>query len=217
MLAIILIIANKCHTTESPDSSNIKKKSLQFNIDNLNNLIEPFQGALISLNYHIDKTLSFRIGMNAAFHNEDYEQEEQSSTINTNSSKSFSISAQFLNYKISNSKISHYYGIGPTFIYGYSESKKNYPEGNSMKYQKDISRTFVCGALASYGLEWHFRKEMSVFAEYGAELECEFYEQETKNEYNEDYSQNNKTTHPLKKTNWDFKSSGAVLGLSIYF
>jgi len=198
------------------------KKSLQFAIGN-NFTIKNFQGALISAKYHFSDQSAFRIGIGLTGNAFDVNYSKNitsndSLVVATEDEEQYlrlTIQSQFLHYFNPGEDIKVYAGLGP-----YISLNLNLTENEKLQtadnYQyvpprKRNTTTLASGICAAYGLEWFFRKNMSLLAEYGFNFYYFYYE----SKYT--YSIHDNRTEEIKKRNgWSF-SNLYHFGLSIYF
>lgn len=133
------------------------KFALQFQIDN-NFTLKSFQGNTLSFKYHIYDESAVRLGFSV---NGFVETNRQKNDIEVSRTKSyeFTINAQFIQYIKTFEDVSLYTGGGPLFF-------KRYNTTSSPGYEN----MWYLGLSGILGIEWFFKKNMSLTAEYGLSL-----------------------------------------------
>ncbi len=198
------------------------KKSLQFAIDN-NFTIRSFQGALISAKYHFSNQTAFRIGISVSGHayGEDYSKNvtnNDSMVIATDDERQYlylMIHSQFLHYFNPDDDIKLYAGLGPYFSANIDLFKTGKVEvADNYHYtppRKRNTTSLQSGISTVYGVEWFFRKNMSLLAEYGFVFYYFYYESKKA------YSIHDNRTEEIKKRNGWSLINRFHFGVSVYF
>jgi len=204
---------------------NFGKNSFQFRISS-NFTLTDFQGSLVSYKYHLTNKLAFRFGVGIGVENNTYEDENvrisgDSIHISVESDgerKDMDLISQLVYYFKPEKEIKLYAGIGP--LYSYYERKENHnitriDTNNTIYSVNEINyKISDYGISTAYGLEWFFRKNMSLLAEYG----FRFCYRDVRNEKH--FSQLSPPSTIIieksKSNGWIFSSESVKFGLSIY-
>jgi hypothetical protein len=210
------------------DSTRIfKPNSFQFRVYNFISL-SSFKGSLISYKYHPSDKTAYRVGVGVRAAKWKEEVSEDRIYTDTTlfdqdlnrSDVTISLMLEYLKYFNIRGDIKIFTGAGPLVSYDIDHSNTadvtvvgddyNYYE----KYNYDH---FEFGLTFSYGLEWFFRKNMSLHAEYGFNLTY-FHEKFIRNRvysYPGDIIRLDNQTE--KQNGFRLSDRGALLGLSVYF
>ena len=136
-------------------------------------------------------------------------------SIEDNNEIYISIIAEYLKYIIPNDEVKFYFGIGPQIYFNIYNKQTDKIQTNSTSYTiiKRVDDRYRIGLTSSLGVEWLFRKNMSLHAEYGFFV---FYLYEKYEDHKR--SSSGSTDEIIRKQNGlGFDDEGALMGLSIYF
>ncbi|MBN2424407.1 MAG: hypothetical protein JXR46_09405 [Calditrichaceae bacterium] len=230
----------------NPDSLETKNKSvcsdifktnaMQFQVMDIFSLSD-FQGTLISYKYHLSNKSAVRIGLGFNMDNiDDTEKQINDSdpvSIYLNGNESYyniSFRAQYVYYFNPQNEIKFYSGAGPyvAYILSTNESTEEgfYSPNSEIQsrvrtYEQEII-TYNLGLSGIYGLEWFFKENMSLTAEYGFLFYYSYEDMKMTNEIITEYSyysnshESNNTQNETSK-GLSFRSEGVLFGLSVYF
>jgi len=237
LLILITLGLNPLFSQSNKDSSataafHFSKHSFQFSVKGLF-LLDNFQGALISYKRHINDHLAWRVGVGLSGTFADQENDKMKWD-----SDKFQLEANITDHKIStmvNSQLIYYFnpvreikfyaGAGPyASISFFGKSRTNPPVyRDSTRYQQEnnfSTRYYEGGLSLVYGLEWFFKRKMSLSAEYGFRFGYQYKTSETKLISHEKTSvsdisrvEKNRYTENV----WKVSASQVALVLSIYF
>lgn len=146
------------------------KFALQMQMSGLLNL-RPFQGNVLSGKYHISDQSAIRLGFSISnsysFYNVEVDEEQ-----GKGQSFSFELNAQYIQYIKTEDDIAVFLGCGPSY------DKQLYSAYSSSLRQNNWS----LGIDGIIGVEWFFKRNMSLSAEYGLELN---YSETRSSDYND--------------------------------
>ena len=213
--------------TSKVDVNVFQDFSFQFQVDFLE--LKSFQGTLVSFKYHINDHFAIRTGIGLSIDDTDLEEGREimftdSIIVNTKTEKerlTFSFPSQFLYYINPKSDIKVFIGVGPYFAYSISKTGNtdiNYSEDYSGSFIKDSEyKNYSVGLSSVYGIEWFFRDNMGLTAEYGFTFSY-FYDKRSQQRMriyreNEIYLENSER----KSEGWRLSSNNVLFGMSIYF
>ncbi len=153
-----LFVSSILLAQDSSNTSLVKDKfALQFGVRGLN--LDAFQGSNLSCKYHISDKSALRLGFDLSARND---LENRINNINGDKYESFSTSLniQYVEYVKTEEDISLYFGSGPYYSRYFSKSVSNYYNENA----------WSLGVNGIIGLEWFFKKSMSLNGEYGLSI-----------------------------------------------
>ncbi|MFC2088283.1 hypothetical protein ACFLSX_01655 [Calditrichota bacterium] len=225
LLAILFTISNA--QTQSDSTKIFRTNSLQFRVYNFISL-SSFKGALLSYKYHSSDQNAFRFAVSIKARK--WEEDESrdffyydTTLFNQNRDHkdlAIEIIAQYLKYFNPKDEIILFFGIGPRAAFNIRAADNIDVTASGDRYNyytKNNDERYQLGLTASFGLEWFFRKNMSLHAEYGVNAHY-FYEELARTRIIAD------TDYPFageensnKRTGFELGQTGALLGLSIYF
>ncbi|MCK4447448.1 MAG: hypothetical protein KAW56_10255 [Candidatus Marinimicrobia bacterium] len=215
-IIIFLILFSNAFSQEDINSSMKFSKALQFQIDE-NFTLKDFQGAIISFKKHFGNSRALRGGLSTDFqmntsNSEVYHPDGTSSAVHKIDDHDFSLGiySQYLFYSKSNSGIHFFWGAGPTI--GYSRKKSDIENKISNNYidKQDYVRYHIQGGLSGVmGVEWLFRENMSLSAEYGMYFSYNYSKVKT--------TRNDRIKSENTDKSWRLGSNPIKFGLSIYF
>lgn len=203
-----------------------KTHSVQFRTSNLLSL-SSFKGSFLSYKYHPNDDHAYRFGisLNGRESVEDekidnYQYSDTSlfdQTRNTNY-LIIDIMVEYLKYFRLKEELKMYFGLGPRVnltINDYDTDKVQYEGYSFYKEQKNDRYRF--GLTFSYGLEWFFRKNMSLHAEYGFTFSYLYEEYSNWRIYPHDNDPDGFIKNTEVRKGFELDDTGALLGLSLYF
>ncbi len=207
MFANVLLFAQSNETEDKPLGG---KYSLQFSVGSNFN-ISSFEGYLFSGKIAFNKKFALRGGISYFSSNgeddsiiQHFDMNHDIFRIDTSSidriSSNLELNAHFLWNVIRNSDIFFYLGSGP-FIH-LESTKSELKDGKEERSQNIYGLYFVNGA------EWFVKRNISLFAEYSFSLS------------HQKYTYNKNVPSMIRETEeagTKFQSSGARLGISLYF
>ncbi len=228
----LLFVAVALTFAQSPsDSTHHKqafvfpKKSLQFSVSTYSGL-RSFEGGLISAKYHFSNSWAFRFGLDASMNishsNKKHEYLSNDSLQNTNENEkdlarnNFMFVSSFIHYFNPNDAFKFYAGIGPVF--GISPRTSNIENIDPpVSSSTQTLYHYQLGIQTEYGLEWFFRKNMSLMAQYGFRALYGWSSVEETSEHT--YSNGEKDVSTTTISGWDFILNTGItqFGISLYF
>ena len=225
ILTLLISLSLLSAQTEQDSTKIFKTHSIQFRVQDCFSL-SSFKGSLISYKYHFNDRNALRIGFSNNIEIGDEEKdydvfledttyyEEQIS----NSDINLVVTMEYLRYLNPTKEIIIYIGGGTkTSVHKHTE-KVDEKSHTEQFYDKSRKYSIIKAGLSfSYGLEWKFRKNMSLHAEYGNDIlwfhyKSRKYRTRTLPEEGEQYS-----IHKEVEKGIELNSTGVLLGLSIYF
>jgi len=171
------------------------KFALQFQIGG-NFSLRSFQGTIFSCKYHIYDNSALRFGFSLSSNTEIFHTENDNSRTNAEF-HTFGINIQYIKYLKTVEDISLFVGTGPHY-YRYF-----YKSSSSSSYG---SNNWYLGLSGIIGVEWFFKKNMSLSAEYGLLIYYQKYL---------DTNQSGNTTHNIESINTT-DNDMLKFGISIY-
>ncbi len=170
-IIIFLILFSSAFSQEDINNSMKFSKALQFQIDE-NFTLKDFQGALISFKKHLGNSRALRVGLSTGFqlNTGECHPESTSSEVRKTDCHNFSLGiySQYLFYSKSNSSIQFFWGAGPTIGYSRRKSDIEHIRFNNIINKEGHVEYHIQGGLSGVmGVEWLFRENMSLSAEYG--------------------------------------------------
>ena len=209
-----------------PDSSKVfGENSLQFRVYDFISL-SSFKGALLSYKNHSSDESAYRFGVSMQIQKWKSEESRERSHIDTtflsldtdNNDILIVLSAEYMKYFNPNDDIKLFMGIGPRVSLNLNFFDADNISGDGFSYNKTYKNNhYEFGIVFNYGLEWFFRKNMSLHAEYGLHLSY-FYDE---NVVEQHYPYADNTVRIEKRDEKDsgiiLDDAGALLGLSVYF
>ena len=209
------------------DSSRVfKTHSVQFKTSSLLSL-SSFKGSFLSYKFHPSDDHAYRLGisLNGQKYDEDekidnYQYSDTSLIDQTRNNNYFGIEimVEYLKYFRSKEELKMYFGLGPRInirINNYDTDKVQYEGYSFYKEQKDDRYRF--GLTFSYGLEWFFRKNMSLHAEYGFTFSYLYEEYSNWRIIPRDNNPDGFIKNSEVRKGFEIDDTGALLGLSLYF
>lgn len=213
--------------TKTDSSRVFKSNSLQFNVYNFVSL-SSFKGSMLSYKYHRSDKTAYRVGVGVRARSWDEEVSRDEFYIDTTMFDedrdrlivSIDFVVEYLRYFSVHKDIKIFAGFGPVASFDINQQNNKKISGSGTDSNSDYKSTidhYDFGLSFSYGLEWFFRKNMSLHAEYGFNLTY-FIDNYTKTIYtiytdgsilNVDDSE--------KRHGIAIADHGALLGLSVYF
>lgn len=174
-------------------------RALQFAVRGLFNL-SSFQGGTLSYKKHFSSQSALRIGINIRLNSrayegseewdntyryEDYEDstdylrfEEETYDLTDNSDIwSADIITQWIKYPEARNDVQPYWGVGPTLSYSYHNEDDESASMDSTadpRFYRYTSFSYGVGVSGVLGLEWFFRKNMSLTAEYQSSFQARY-------------------------------------------
>lgn len=215
-IIIFLILFSNAFSQEDISNSMKFSKALQFQIDE-NFTLKDFQGALISFKKHLGNSRALRVGLSTGFqlntlNSEVYHPEDTLSSVRKIDDHDFSLGifSQYLFYSKSNSGIQFFWGAGPTIGYSRKTSDIENKISNNIIDKAGYVEYHIQGGLSGVmGVEWLFRENMSLSAEYGMYFSYNYSKFKT--------TQNDKIKSENINKSWRLGSNSIKFGLSIYF
>ncbi len=212
--------------TQTDSLKIFKKHSLQFRTYNLLSL-SSFKGSLVSYKFHTTDDHAYRIGVSARARKTD-EQKIRDSFRSTDTSMLdqdingneifFELILEYLTYFNPKDDLKMFLGFGPRLylnINNFDTDDVTF-SGNSYVKENKFDR-YKFGLTFSYGLEWFFRKNMSLHAEYGFNISY-IYEENNFTRINDyDSNPNGLDKSSEKRTGFEFDDANTLLGISLYF
>ena len=195
-----------------------KKYAVQFQISSSFTL-RSFQGALISFKRNLSNKTALRIGIDLR---SNFGNTKEEGYLSTNDSTvrdrkidrhdiDVGLISQFI-FDFTKDNISVFVGGGPLINYSHSKNNENYriPLENESKYSAEA---WNVGFSFPIGVEWYFRNNMSLSAEYGLLVYYQFQKEERKI-----YTSDSDFLYDSYDTKMFYITPSNVLfGLSIYF
>ncbi len=137
-----------------------------------------FKGGLISYKYHTSDKTAYRIGISARGNNLNVVEDNKyfrSDTLSLDHEQnrdliSLGITAEYLHYFNPADDLKMFFGVGPRLAanIGESDTERVTVGGSGISYTQDSENiSYQIGLTLNYGLEWFFRHNMSLHAEYG--------------------------------------------------
>jgi len=212
--------------TLTDSSKTFKSHSLQFRVYNFLSL-SYFKGTLLSYKYHSSSKNAFRVGMSVNIKKWQEQELEDYSVVDTtllnhdrdHNNMYIEIMVEYLRYLNLERDFKIFLGIGPRINFNINnfDTENISISGYTDYTKKYIDDRYQIGLTLSYGLEWFFRKNMSLHAEYGFNISY-FYEK-YKNIWIRAYQEdpNRLNVHEEKRKGIQFDDTGGLFGLSIYF
>jgi hypothetical protein len=227
LLGIFLSLTNA--NTQADSSKIFKTHSMQFRVNNFVSL-SSFKGAFISYKYHSSDRNALRVGM--SFRIKKWEEEVSldyfySDTIlfdqnRDNNYMDIEIMIEYLRYFNLKNEVKMFLGAGPRVAFNIDnfDTDDSSVSGNrSYDYiKKGKNDRYQIGLTFTYGLEWFFKKDMSLHAEYG--FNVSYIYQEYGRTVVADYPPGDSIRiddSSRKDSGFEIDDTGALLGLSIYF
>ena len=166
-MLLFVLLGTACsvsYAQSGPDEEEwIDRWALQFQVAN-NFILTDFQGATISAKKQVSETEGVRIGadVGASFEsatmlNDGAERDQD------RNSQSVRATVQYLRYPVSEGAVKMYWGLGPSV--GLARTAL---EGTNQP--KQTQRRFSVGLEGAVGVEWFVHSQISLTAEYGADL-----------------------------------------------
>ena len=231
-VSFLLFVAVTLSFAQSPTDSTkhqktfvFPKKSLQFSVHTYNGL-GTFEGGLISAKYHLSNTLAFRFGLDASMSMSNTNKKKDGfygDSLNiTNENQadiarnSFMFVSAFIHYFNPNDAFKLYAGIGPVFGVNFRSRNTEYIDPQGSDSDNTLTQYSV-GLQTEYGLEWFFRKNMSLMAQYGFRVLYSWSSGEETSEHV--YSNGEKDIYTTTINSWDFMLNTGIthFGVSVYF
>ncbi|MBN2424406.1 MAG: hypothetical protein JXR46_09400 [Calditrichaceae bacterium] len=234
---VIGISVTKVHSQQSTDSlkylKQFEKHSLQFRISGSFRLLS-FQGAFFSYKYHFSDKHAFRAGISVSTFDLDRDSKRKSIekypssienmysySINRDETQyTYSLSLFYLYYLKPDQNINFYTGAGP-FIGG-NKYRINYNNNYPERFDRNevyTLKTYNIGVSCLYGIEWFFRNNMSLMAEYGFYFYYYYYNYEKFEEFKylpENHFYEDKYLGDAIRDGWRFDDTAVKLGISVY-
>ena len=229
---VIFIFCTNAFSQAKIDSTNsniFHKHSLQFRVSSFLNL-SSFKGSLLSYKYHFNDNQAFRLGIDLGSKIDEYDENNDYFRYDTsNSGKTISqtyydifVVGEYLYYVNPTKEIKLFIGFGPQLKVFKSIQKTdkifNSDTSASYSYYKNSYRQIAeYGISTVYGIEWFFRSNMSLHAEYSFII---VYSINSRNSHRVAVSRNYDHDH-ITKTGYDdkgfiFRSNIVRFGLSVY-
>ncbi|MCK4715619.1 MAG: hypothetical protein KAT54_02320 [Candidatus Marinimicrobia bacterium] len=212
-IIVFIILFSNAFSQEDINNSMKFTKALQFQIDE-NFTLKDFQGALISFKKHLGNSRALRVGLSTGFqlYTDECHPEGTCSEVRKTDRHNFSLGiySQYLFYSKSNSGIQFFWGAGPTIEYSRIKSDIEYKRCNNITYKSGCVEYHIQGGLSGVmGVEWLFRENMSLSAEYGMYFSYNYSKLKTTPDDEFKIENTNKS--------WGLGSNPIKFGLSIYF
>jgi hypothetical protein len=213
--------------TKTDSSRVFKTHSLQFKVYNFVSL-SSFKGSMLSYKYHRSDKTAYRggVGVRARRWDEEISRNEiyKDSTMVDEKrgieNVSIDFVVEYLRYFSIHNDVKIFAGCGPLASFDIYHTNNKDISGSGATYYftyKNHSDRYDFGLSFSYGLEWFFRKNMSLHAEYGFDLTY-FLDKNDQIEYTI-FMDN--SIRKVDKSETDYgiaiADRGALLGLSVYF
>jgi hypothetical protein len=228
VLVLVVLLFSMSNAQEKADTLKIfKTNSLQFRVYDFISL-SSFKGALISYKYHCSEKNAWRFGIslrgNSGSQNDERNNYYADSTLLDQKRSlnhwNIQLIAQYLNYLNVKDEIKLFYGIGPFLglsINNYNTDKVN-TFGTTVVYEKKrINENYQIGITGSLGIEWFFRKNMSLHAEYGFNAYYYIDNDEYQRIYDYSTDPDRLEERKVESNGWGIDDTSALLGLSVYF
>ena len=222
-----LLLSQETDSTDKKAPFHFNKHSVQFRFV-YNFSLSDFQGSLLSYKYHFYDKIALRFGIGLGL--QDLSTTEEKTNLSGDSSyitieseggrNGIDIISQIVYYFTPEKEIKLYAGLGP--CYSYLEVKEDISKIDTINIvyasiHEISSRKYDYGLSMIYGVEWFFRKNMSLLGEYG----FRFYYRELR------YEEKGFTYYPdqpdrfyidnIESNGWILSSEAVKFGLSIYF
>jgi hypothetical protein len=209
------------------DSTRVfKTHALQFRSSGLLSL-SSFKGSFISYKYHPKDDHAFRFGISL---NGDKSKENQKRDNYRNADTSFldldrnyneffiECTVEYLKYFNLENELKMFFGIGPRLYirtYNYNADKIR---SKDYYYQKEYRNDqYKAGFTFSYGLEWLFKDNMSLHAEYGINVSYIYEKYNNTQIYPYDDGPDGFVKDSNESNGFEIDDTGGLLGLSLYF
>jgi hypothetical protein len=212
-IIVSLILFSNAFSQEDINNSMKFSKALQFQIDE-NFTLKDFQGALISFKKHLGNSRALRVGLSTGFqlYTDECHPEGTCSEVRKTDCHNFSLGiySQYLFYSKSNSGTQFFGGAGPTIEYSRRKSDIEYKRYNNITDKSGCVKYHIQGGLSGVmGVEWLFRENMSLSAEYGMHFSYNYSKLKVTRDDEFKIENTNKS--------WRLESNPIKFGLSIYF
>ncbi len=206
-----------------------QKHSFQFRIADNFRLVD-FNGSLLSYKHHFNNNIALRVGAEWRSYDRTETEDRHSYSSDTSNYRldfksidsNIDFILQVIYYFAPKNEIKLYGGAGPYFSYQVGEDKIENVEisenidnlgYNRLTDQQD----YAIGLILGHGVEWFFRNNMSLIAEY--ELRAYYFNQTLERTRITFLKQENNDIDIRKneQTGWRIESRGVKFGLSVYF
>lgn len=224
LIILILLVTIALSDQSEQDSARVfKSHSIQFRVQDCFSL-SSFKGGLISYKYHFNDRNALRIGVDNNIDLRELEEDNDVYMMDTSHYEVFSenrdinisFTIEYLKYFNPEDEIKLFLGGG--LKTAYSRDKEEYDDDSDINsnYHNRYITALRTGLTFSYGLEWKFRKNMALHAEYGHDIFWVFYKSKREHHVNPDETDHKDIRTEIQK-GIDFYSTGVLLGLSVYF
>ncbi|HMA61483.1 MAG TPA: hypothetical protein VKP78_02425 [bacterium] len=222
-LVLAITITFLSAQTEQDSTKIFGTHSVQFRVQDCFTL-SSFKGGLISYKYHFNDRNALRIGVNNNIDLREIEEDYDVYMMDTSHYEIFSenkdidisFTIEYLRYFNPDDEIKLFLGGGlKTGYSSYKEENDDDSDITSNYYNRYITGLRT-GLTLSYGMEWKFRKNMALHAEYGNDIIWNFYKSKREHHVNPDETDHKDIRTEIQK-GIDFYSTGVLLGLSVYF
>jgi hypothetical protein len=212
-LLIVIIAIPFClsHAQESEQYHSLQQgsKALQFQISG-NFTLNPFTGTALSYKHQVSQHRARRIGI--SLESRYYERDYPESMVDMNENNldvSFGVEYTWMNYTNPESDIKFYYGYGPGIRVQYDKTDNLFDNRTS----ESLRSSFGLSGIGYTGVEWFFRSNMSLHAEYRASARINYTREKNRVEVDGIETQNTGRRTTMVTLNGD----GVLFGLSVYF
>jgi len=217
---------------DSLNTTLLKKgsKALQFEINNLLNL-SPFSGSTISLQTYSSNKNATRYALSIRHNLQNLDGDQSNNMWNAdtfmyernenleeiNAQTTVSVSLLKIKYKTTSTGLLTFWGIGPGILFHYAESSERKTVPADSTYYNRINRLFIysLSVTGTTGIEWFFRKNMSLHSEYSTNFQLG--KKYTYGKKKSDNGQQRRTTTENKNGIRSMIGSQVKFGVSLFF
>jgi len=225
--SIILICIFSSVAYSQTDSSRIfKTHSIQFRTSNLLSL-SSFKGSFVSYKYQPKDDYAYRFGISLNGRNTveneniDSYQYSDSSFLDQKRNSNYAlieVVAEYLKYFNLKEELKMFFGFGPRIYFSINNSDTDKVQSENYNYYKERKDNYYQFGLSfSYGLEWFFRENMSLHAEYGINFSYIYNESKIWRIYPDDSDSDRFSKTSEVNKGFEINDTSALLGLSLYF
>ncbi len=211
-------------STHHRQNFKFKKTSLQFSLNQYSGL-RSFEGGLLSAKYHFSNPFALRLGIDFYLNNSDnsskIEVVETDSLISiydrTSKKNTVRILATFIYYFNPSDEFKLFAGTGPFLSLSTRKQNESNRYSDFINYNNKEITTYSAGLRFVYGLEWFFRENMSLLAQYGFQTSYDWSETVTTTWVKAQPGNSTTRKNTLTGDGFSLNSGVPNLGLSLYF
>jgi opacity protein-like surface antigen len=188
--------------------------------------LSSFKGTLLSYKHHTSDENAFRFSASIRFNKYNAEETMERTHIDSayldqdrdHNYSSIEIIAEYIKYFNPKNEVKLFIGFGPRIAFNLNNYDTDDVSGYGYSYVKiNKNDRYEFGFTSSLGVEWFFRENMSLHAEYGFNLSFMYIDNQYENvRVYSDYTTWNEKRKIVEK-GFEFDDTGAILGLSVYF